>query len=210
MAQVEKYLKYREAGKKLVGKIMKHALSKKALTESGKLLNIVLRGVFVFSSEEEINVLADFALNEYRINKKNAVEIYREKIGGKNNLEKKILEALLSSYTSLFKVVSVSERESTLVLKDLLNQKESIKLIDINFSKTATPGLLIFTRLVPFEEFNMTSGLIFVFPESAEKFLIERYRRLSERVKSDINLSMKRFIFFYNWNKTKGFRVIHA
>ncbi|MEM3564185.1 MAG: hypothetical protein QXR19_13200 [Candidatus Jordarchaeaceae archaeon] len=210
MAQVEKYLKYREAGQKLVGKIMNHALSREALTKSGKLLNMVRRGVFVFSNEEEMDVLADFALNEYKVNNKNAVRSYMEKIGGKDSVEKEILEALLSSYTSLFKVVSVSESESTIVLFDLLNHKENINLIDVNFSKTATPGLLIFTRLVPFKEFNMTSGIAFVFPSGAENFLLERYRRLSERAKSDINLPMKRFIFFYNWNKTKGIKAIYV
>ncbi|MBS7251603.1 MAG: hypothetical protein KIH08_13595, partial [Candidatus Freyarchaeota archaeon] len=135
---------------------------------------------------------------------------YREKIGGKSSVENEILEAFLSSYTSLFKIVSTSASESTLVLYDHLNQKENIKLIDVNFSKTATPGLLIFTRLVPFKDFNMTSGVSFVFPASAENFLLERYRRLSERAKSDINLTMRRFLFFYNWNKTKGIGAIYA
>jgi uncharacterized membrane-anchored protein YhcB (DUF1043 family) len=188
---------------------MKHALSKKAFTESGKLLGILQGDIFVFLDEAEADVLMDFALNEYKSNNKNAIETYRERIGGRNDIEKEILDALLSSYTSLFKVVSTSPSESTLILNDLLNEKENIKLIDIKFSKTAVPGLLIFIRLVPFKDFNMTSGISFVFPASTEDFFLKRYMRL-KRAESDVNLPMKRFIFFYNWNKTKGLRVLYA
>lgn len=209
MSLVRKYMMYREVGKRLIDKIMKHALSE-VFTESAKLLGVFQEGVIVFNSEEDTDVLADFALNEYKRNNKNAIEIYRERIGGKNDMEREVLDALLSSYTSLFKVVSVSASESTLVLNDLLNEKENIKLIDVTFSNTASPGLLIFIRLAPFKEFNMASGMAFVFPASTENYLLKKYKRLSENAKSDINFSMKRFIFFYNWNKTKGLRVIHV
>ncbi|MGQ9723449.1 MAG: hypothetical protein ACUVXA_19260 [Candidatus Jordarchaeum sp.] len=210
MSLVEKYVRYREASKKLFDKIMKRTLSKKALNESGKLLGILQGDTFIFLNENDTDVLMDFALNEYKSNNKNAIEIYRKRIGGENNVEKEILDALLSSYTSLFKVVSVSASESTLVLNDLLNEKENINIIDINFSRTAVPNLLIFIRLIPFKDFNMTSGISLVFPASTKDFFLKRYKRLSERAKSDVNLPMKRFLFFYNWNKTKGFRVMHA
>jgi len=73
----------------------------------------------VFDSEGETNVLIDFVLNEYRVNNKNTIEIYREKIGWQNEIEKDMLDALLSSYTSLFKITSIFEAENTLLLNDI-------------------------------------------------------------------------------------------
>ncbi|MBS7251970.1 MAG: hypothetical protein KIH08_15465, partial [Candidatus Freyarchaeota archaeon] len=61
MAQVKKYLKYRKVSKELFDKIMDRALNKKAFFESGKLLNLVVKGVFVFLDEGEMDVLAGFA-----------------------------------------------------------------------------------------------------------------------------------------------------
>jgi len=207
MALIRDYKRYREVGQRLCDKIMRRALSERALNESGTLLGILRQGVFVFHREEDMNVLMDFALNEYKSGTKNAVQIYREKFGWKNDLEKELLDSLLSSYTSLFKIVSVLPSENTVILYDLLNDKKDIKLLDINFSRTADPGLLIFTRLLPFKDFNITSGMAFVFPKNTENFFLKRYKKLTEKTEPDA-LSLKRFIFFYNWNKTKGLNAI--
>jgi hypothetical protein len=163
--------------------------------KSARLLGIVRGGTFIFDSEEEMSVLMDFALNEYKVNNKNAVEIYKEKVGWQNEIEKDILDALFSSYTSLFKITSISEVENTLLLNDILNNKSDIKLTDINFSKTAAPGFLLFTRLVPFKDFNATSGVSFAFPGDLEEKILRKYKKLREKVKSDSD-SIKRYVPF--------------
>lgn len=207
MTLIEKYKTYRKLGMALTHKIMHSYLDRDVLMKSGKLLGIVGGGdIFVFENDDETSVLMDFALNDYRVNNKNAIEIYREKIGWQNEMEKDILDALLSSYTSLFKVTSISEAENTLLLNDILNKKDNIKLMDIYSSKTATPGLLLFIRLVPFKDFSMTSGIAFAFPGELEEYLLRRYKKLSKKVKSDSN-SIKRFVSFFRLNKTDGIEV---
>jgi len=181
-------------------------LDRDVLMKSARLLGIARGDILVFDSEGETSVLTDFALNEYRVNNKNTIEIYREKVGWQNEIEKDILDALLSSYTSLFKITSIFEAENTLFLNDILNKKDNIKLIDIAFSKTAIPGLLLFIRLVPFKDFNMTSGVSFVFHGDLEEYLLRRYKKLSKKVKSDSD-SIKRFISFFRLNKTNGIEV---
>ncbi|MBI4316910.1 MAG: hypothetical protein HY675_00350 [Chloroflexi bacterium] len=66
------------------------------LDGTGRLLGTVRGGVFVFDSENETNAFMDFALFEYRTGKKNAIELYREEIGGKDEREKEILDAFVS------------------------------------------------------------------------------------------------------------------
>jgi len=115
----------------------------------------------------------------------------------------------LSSYTSLFRVISTSESESTIFLYDILNKKDNIKLIDINFSKTLILELLLFIRLVPFKDFNITSGFSFVFHGDLEEYLLRRYKKLGKKVESDSD-SIKRFVSFFKLNKAEGFEVSYG
>jgi len=206
MTIIEKYKIYRKTGTELNHKIMDACLDRDVVMKSARLLGIVSGNTLIFDSEDETHVLMDFALNEYKVNNKNTIEIYREKIGWQNEIEKDLLDALLSSYTSLFKITSISEAENTLLLYDILNEKDKIKLIDIALSESAIPGLLLFIRLVPFKDFSMTSGISFVFPGNLEKYLLRRCRKLSKKIKSDSE-SIKRFISFFRLSKTDGIEV---
>ena len=202
----KKYKIYRKIGTELNHKIMNACLDRDVLMRSAKLLGIARGDTLLFDSDDETSVLMDFALHEYKINNKNTIKIYREKIGWQNEIEKDILDALLASYTSLFRVTSFFRRENTLLLNDVLNKKDNIKLIDIGLSKSAVPGLLLFIRLVPFKDFNMTSGISFVFSGDLEKYLLKGYKKLSKKVKTDSD-SIKRFVSFFKLNKTDGIDV---
>lgn len=201
-----KYKTYREVGMELNYKIVTSCLKREALMKSARLLGIARGDTLIFDSDEEMSILMDFALNEYRKDNKNTIEIYREKTGWQNETEKDILDALLSSYTSLFKITSISEAENTLLLNDILNKKGNIELIDIALSETATPELLLFIRLVPVKDFNMTSGIVFAFPGDSKEYLFMKYRELSKKVKSDSETA-RRFISFFRLSKTDGIEV---
>lgn len=204
MNLVEKYKKYRKIGMKLNHKMMDKCLDRDVLKKSAKLLDMVKGGTFVFDSEDETSVLMDFALNDYRFVNENIVEKYRKKFGWKNEIEKEILDAKSASYTSLFKINSVSKTENILVLSNLLNKTDDIKLTDIAFSSNiGLEGCLLFTRLVQFKDFNMTSGVSFVFPPHIEKSIIEKYKMKSNNVKSS-NEAIKRFVSFYKLHKRNG------
>ncbi len=206
MTITEKYKIYRKTGTELNHKIIDACLEREVLMKSARLLGILHGDTLIFDSEDETSVLMDFTLNEYKVNSRNTIEVYREKIGWQSEIEKDILDALLSSYTSLFRITSISEVENTLILYDILNEKDRIKLIDIALSESAIPGLLLFIRLVSFKDFSMTSGISFVFPGNLEKYLVKRYRKLSKKVKSDSE-SIKRFVSFFRLNKTDGIEV---
>ena len=202
---VKRYKMYRKANTELNHKVMESCLESDVMMKSAKLLGIARGDTLVLDSMDETNVLMDFALNEYKTEGKNAIEIYRE-TANYNEVERDILNALLSSYTSLFEVISVSKAENLLVLNDLMNRRENIKLRDIALSESAIPGLLLFIRLVSFTDFNMTSGILFAFAPNLKGYLHRKHKKLSKKIEADSD-SMKRFISFFKLSKTDGLEV---
>jgi amino acid permease len=210
MTLVEKYKKYRNKSRELNDKIITTSLNFYAFMGSAALLGFFnfkdANHLFLIKNKEELDILTDFALYEYKVEDKNIISSYYENFGWEDEMEREILTAFLSSYTSLFKVTSILKSESTLILKDILNKKDNINLIDIAMSRTTFPGVLLFTRIVPFDDFNMTSGIGFIFPNSLEGYILKRYREQNKRDKLDID-SMNRFIFFFELYKTNGLEV---
>ena len=204
---VKKYKTYRKVGMNLNHKMMDKCLDRDTLNKSAKLLGIIQKGKFVFDNEDETSVLMDFALNDYRFVNKTVVEKYSEKYGWKNTIEKDIFNALSNSYTSLFKITSISRSNNTLILTDILNKENDIKLIDIAFSTTIThSNYLLFTRILPFKDFNMTSGVSFIFRSNMENYLIKQYKKKKNEIKSN-NEDIRRFVTFYKLHKKHGIDV---
>ncbi|KCZ71286.1 hypothetical protein ANME2D_02488 [Candidatus Methanoperedens nitroreducens] len=206
---IEEYKEYRKISKELNHKIIDTCLDPDVFIKAARLLGAARGDTLILDNEDELNILMDFALREYKVNKQNTVEIYREKIGWENDIEKEILDAFISSYTSLFKIISISRAEKSLILEDILNKKGDIKIIDLSLSKTAVPGFLVFIRIIPFKDFNMSAGILFAFYGELEKYLLKKYKLLSKKVKSDSD-SVKRFVSFYKLSKTDGIEVRYS
>jgi hypothetical protein len=187
-------------------KIIRTALRKEHFQEAGRRLGVLREGILVFRNEDETSVLMDFALNDLKTDDKTVVQMYQERIGEIKDVERGILNALISSYTSLFRIDSISASDSILFLTDLLNDKTDIRLVDICFSQSAIPGLLLFMRLVPFKSAFMTSGISFIFRPDLENTLLRKYKELSKRVDM-IREPAERFPFFFKENEIKGMDV---
>lgn len=206
MMSIKDYEVFRKASRDVIHKIMEECLKPDQLTKSARLLGIVRGDVMVFKNEDETDILMDFALHEYKEDDKNIIAFFKEKVGGREDNEKEIVNAMLSSYTSLFKITSVSPREKFSLLRDLLNERQDLKLWDIGLSQTAIPGFLIFIRLVPLTDAFMTSGISFVFPPHLEKYLLRKYKKLSKKT-DPARLSSERFIFFFRQSRIDGLEV---
>lgn len=204
---VKTYKKYREVSRELNDNIVNSYMDEDVIDGVSKLFGIREGNTLVLESEDEGDILMDFAIHDYRVDNKNAIEIYQETTGGKNDVEKTLLNAYLASYTSLFKINSVLPSESALILTDSLNNKDEIKLIDIGFSQSAKPDYLLFTRVVQLPELNMTSGMAFIFPGESERYLLKQYKILGKKVKSN-NEAIKRFVAFFKLNRTDGAEVM--
>ena len=203
---LEKYKKYRRRSMKLNTDMIEKCITRNILEKASRYLGILKGNTLIFEYEDEVNVLMDFALHEIKINGKNVIEIYMEKYGFKDEIEKEIINAHLFSYTSLFEVADIFENEGIILLKDLLNKEKKLKLMDIGFSKTASKGLLIFIRILPFEEFNTTSGISFVFENRLKNRLINEYKTFNKPAESE---SMRCFICFHQLYRQYGIDVYY-
>ena len=163
---------------------------------------------FVYDSEDDLSVLMDYALYEYRVKGKNAVERYQEEIGGETQIERELLAAMVASSTSLFEVESVSTSTCIMRLSDLANEGRTINLMDINFSQRVTPDWLLFIRPITLENFSMTSGIAFIFPRHLKEELLKRWHRSqSRRRRLAQSVSARRYATFFRLSKIKGIEV---
>jgi len=201
---LKKYKSYREVGKEINNKIIDRYVDREIISLSGKFLGLIKKDIFIFDNESDTFTLMDFSINECRINGKTAVELYKEKVRVDNDIENEILDGLIKSYTSLFKITNVKRSEKKLILVDVLkNNDNPIEIIDIGFSQSAAIGLLFFTRLVPLADFNITGGFGFAFKEGSEENLKKEYKQIVKRVKSS-DESIKRYVAFFKLYKRHG------
>ena len=204
---LKKYKSYREVGKELNDKIIDRYVGREIILLSGKYLGLVKKEALMFDNESETVALMDFAINECRINGKTAVELYKEKVRVVNDIENEILDGLINSYTSLFKITNIKRSEKKLILTDLLkNDDNPIEIIDIGFSQTAASDFLIFLRIISFADFNITGGFGFPFNKDSEEYLLKEYKHIAKRVKSSKE-SIKRYVAFFKLYKRHGIEI---
>jgi hypothetical protein len=204
---IAEYKKNRNEAKKLSDVILKKYTDEQSLETITRLMGIRHGKSVIVDSDEEVNFIMDFGLYEYRVDGQNFVERYQSSNPTLSQNETTIIAAKLLAYTSLFKIVDTNPSNATILLSDLLNNKQEVEMMDINLSFTAKPGYSMFTRLVPFNNMNMSSGMFCVFPQSYEIALLKEYKSKMKKVKSDIE-SQQRFIAFYKLSKTKGIETM--
>lgn len=210
MNRRDTYHQYRNVGQDLNTDIFNAELDHDEIMDSAAVLGIDTDGNEMhYDDEEQAVTHMDFALNDYRIDGQTAVERYRDARAWDSEVERDILDHLVQAETSLFKLTSVDPKESQLVLTDLLNGEEGIKLTDINYSKSATPGILLFCRLVPYEQFNMTSGVSMPFPGQVEEHLLSVVEQVNEKVTSH-HEDVIRFRTFFEMYRKYGYNATYV
>jgi hypothetical protein len=202
LSNIEKYAKMREAGMAVNSKLMKN-VSKEMMNHAVKLLGIRMQGnTILFDSEEETSYLMNFLLYDYKVNGKNTIQACQESHMANTEIENEVINSMRSSYSSLFEVTSI--RGFTVSLRDLFRETNNpIRLIDVAFSMTASPGTLLFIRLVPVGDRYMTSGVSFIFRKEIKQYLLRRYRKISKKIQAG-DQDMKRYIAFFKLNKECG------
>lgn len=206
MELIDLYNQYREEEIRIVNEKIFKTLDKAILLNAARVLEMTDKNDnIIFTDENQMGALMDFAIHEMRIDGQNAVDRYIEKHGAENELEEKVLNALKSSYTSLYRLVNISEEKHMLFLKNLLKEIRNIRLIDISLSQINDPNILIFTRVLPFPELNMTSGASFVYTDELEISITSLYKKTMEQVKEDIEAN--KYVIFYSLYKQYGLNM---
>jgi hypothetical protein len=201
------YKNYRQVGMDLNTELIQQ-LDVEVYVKAASLLDLFEKGRIVFKQRQQNDYFYDFVLHENINNQYTMVEKYKESYTNKDELKTKVLNAFLASYTSLFKIVSVTPETSTLELEDLLNPgSENIFVTDMTFSKTAKPNLLLFSRILPFDELSIFSGSSFIFRGEHEAFILLRYKKIMKKVPLESEAA-KLFVTFYQLNQSDGLTSI--
>lgn len=172
--------------------------------EIARLLGIKHGGNVVLESEEEINFMIDFYLNEYDYQGQNFYEQYREEHPNIDERQVAYLDAAQQSYTSFFEIVDIQVGRDILVAKDLLNSSELHEITNRGLSLTGQIGYIIFSRFLSFSDFNSFSGMYALFPNSCN--IIKRQKVMKKRVKSNKD-SIQRFVAAFKLNRKFGIEI---
>jgi len=201
---IRKYHELRETGKIVNQDIINRFIDQRMLLQSSKLLGLLKNEQMSYRRESDSYILLDFAIHELKSNGKNAVALYKEKVKQLPPLEAEIIQAMMDSYTSLFKIIGINKRAAKLQLVDLLVGSPSpLTLLDFNLSRSAPEGLLLFTRLLPLGDFHLHAGIGLPFSAALENFLLKEYPRLAHRVKSP-SPGIKKYVAFFKLHRRYG------
>jgi hypothetical protein len=153
---VSRYKRLRSVGLNLNNKLVSR-LSKDALHEGGRRLEILHNNTLVFNSEDESSILMDYCLYNVRSKGRNAIEQYLiDSPPDPESDEMACLRAMQHATYSMFLVQTV-ERGLGVVARDL-RSNETVLIIDMGFGSTAKPGLIFASRLLFHDGFAMTGG----------------------------------------------------
>lgn len=201
---IAKYDLYRKKAMALNNKLIRACLDRDRLLRAAEQLGMAEGGKIVLSGEQEADVLMDFSLNDFREYGRTAVEWYVEKAGGSDDeIEKELLEGLLASYTSLFREAGVSRERRMIELEDVIGDRGRIQVIDKGLSMSFTEHTLLFLRIVPLKDFNMTSGIFFAFPWATKGRMMRAYENFYQGTSLD-NDATRRFVAFFKANRIFG------
>jgi len=207
--KLQRYKELRESGRELVSKITK-VIPNRILDQVAKEMNILVKGVLVFDSEEGMFSLFDRITFDIIWNGKGAIEHFEAE--SKHELsedERKRLNAMKEARFSLFEVVGLNPGVSA-YLSDLLSgifASMRIELTDINMSRTFSVGTLLATRIIRVENICMTSGVSYPFLPIHKNALISGIKKLQTTKYSkekDFDVSRDYSLYFYKQHRKSG------
>ena len=152
--------RYKEL-RKIIVELQNDALlkyvSKKALEVCGKKLRVMQNNTFILDDMDQIGVIMDYCIYDYREGGLNAVSRYMADSQLDPDSEKyDVVKAMSASFYTLVQVDDILPGVGTRV-NDLMGDRQFL-LVDMGLGRTAAKGMVIATRLLPFEDFVTTSG----------------------------------------------------
>lgn len=132
-------------------------ISRKAIDVCGKKLKVLQNNAFVLDDIDQIGVVMDYCIYDYQEEGLNIVAKYMSdsKLDPDSD-EYTVVRAMSESFYTLVQVDDVLPGVGTRI-HDLIGGKQFL-LVDLGLSTTAEKGLVLATRLLPFEDFVTTSG----------------------------------------------------
>ncbi|NOU69237.1 hypothetical protein GC096_35050 [Paenibacillus sp. LMG 31461] len=208
MELIETYKRYRQNHVGIHTKVLDNHVHAGEFKESAKILGILNNNNrVVIESVAEQDAMYDFNIYSNIRSGKSTLSAFVDLYSPESNEEEKLLSAMLESHVSLYEVLEIHAEEGTLLITDILNgARNPIKLVDLSLSKSMSNNILIFTRLIDLGEFNMTSGLGFMFSANHKDFIMKRTQKMLKKMKTGDSMT-DRFVVFFNLNRSDGIQV---
>lgn len=151
------YKNLRKKGIALNSALVK-TLSRDDIDMAARRLGILKRGVIAFETEDEAAVLMDYAIHEVYRDGINAVDrMLRDNPPPEGSAELRLLGSLKASRYTVVEVERTIPGFGLVGLEG--TARRPVIVVDVNFSRTAQPGLSMATRLQsPGEGWSMTTG----------------------------------------------------
>jgi len=125
--------------------------------ECARRLGRLAGQAIVLDTEDQIAVLIDYLIYAYRAGGKNAAERFLEESPPPpDSDEMLLLQSMTQARFSVFEITAL-ERGFGVHARDLFRQDE-VFLIDIGFSETADPGMLLAARIKPLLGHHASTG----------------------------------------------------
>lgn len=159
-------------------------LSKRVIHEGAKRLGMLRGETVFFENEDQTSVLMDYCIYNVYHNGRNAVEQYLcDSLPDPDSEEMDCLQAMQHATYSMVVVLGV-EPGLGCVIRNLFTDETRL-LVDMGFSRSARPGLLLATRLLDFDDFLATGGAALPLGILHEDEIQEWQRRISAGVQED-------------------------
>lgn len=198
LTPLEKYHRYRDMQVEINEDVLKNYVDDDRLRAAAGLLGLGTRGGKIEVDGDDIPALYDFSINDVRRGGKAALESYVEGIGGIESVasaaRRRLLRAMLSAKTSLYRVDGADPAARTVELADLLGGG-AVTIHDRGMSTTEHAGLGIFARIIALPSISMTAGASAVFAPRDVQRALSAYRRLEKG--SDRRPEIKRYALFF-------------
>jgi hypothetical protein len=180
---VDKYRRLRPTRLRLNNSLVAR-LPKDVLTEGARRLGILRDGAFVFGSEDESTVLMDYCIYDVFRNGRNAVEQYLLDCPPAAGSDEEVCLRAMQGATYGLAVVLQVQSGTGCLIENLYTNKQHL-LVDLGFSRSATPGLLLGTRLLDFGEYVASGGAAIPLGVLTAEQLAEWRERLSAGAESN-------------------------
>ena len=140
-----------------LNKVLPKFVPKEAVEAMASQLGFWQDGTLVFDNLDQSCVLFDHAIHGWLKDGRNAVDRYvAEHPPTPGSDDYSFLNALQRTFFSLFQVEGIVDGVGVHVL-DILHDRRHF-LADVGLSQTAVEGLVLASRVTPFEDFIMTTG----------------------------------------------------
>ena len=204
----QRYEMVRALSKSVNSKLLGHRWPfENSVVKSARKLTVpVQERSIVFEDELDSAALADFHYHEMRFGGKRLVDWADAGTLGLDEREASLLDAMRAARAGFFDVVEANPKDATIRLKSILPEAgEEVVLSDIALSACANEigPILLFVRVVRFEDVAMSSGVFFGFPMGERERLLTAHRIRMGTVK-EADRSLRRFVFFYRQFQQHG------